>query len=505
MIYFIWPERSMVGGDRMVFNRVLPYYYLIIIQHISKNSKKRYTMTLIKSISGIRGTIGGFPGEGLSPIDVVRFTSAFGMWIKEKSGKSRPKVVVGRDARISGDMVKNLVIGSLQGLGIDVIHLGLATTPTTELAVIYHKADGGIILTASHNPKQWNALKLLNEKGEFLNAADGEKVLLMASQEAFDFADVDNLGQVTDDPDFLQLHIEDVLALDLVDEEAIAKADFTVAVDCVNSVGGLVIPELLKALGVKNILELYCEPNGQFPHNPEPLPEHLSDIANLIKQEKADVGFVVDPDVDRLAIINEDGTMFGEEYTLVAVADYVLSYTPGNTVSNLSSTRALRDVTVKRGGKYTASAVGEVNVVEQMKNTKAVIGGEGNGGIIYPESHYGRDALVGIALFLTHLAKKGKKCSELRREYPEYYMSKNKIELTAGIDVDAILEKVKELYESEQVTDVDGVKIDFVDCWVHLRKSNTEPIIRIYSEAATKQAADDLAQKIIDVIRAMVK
>jgi phosphomannomutase len=461
-------------------------------------------MTLIKSISGIRGTIGGNPGEGLSPIDVVRFTSAYGMWLKQRSGKTRNKVVVGRDARISGEMVKNLVVGSLQGLGIDVIQLGLATTPTTELAVIHHKADGGIILTASHNPKQWNALKLLNEKGEFLNGKDGEKVLDIAENEAFIFADVDDLGQITEDPDFLQMHIEDVLSLDLVDLDAIKKANFKVAVDCVNSVGGIAIPELLRALGVENVLELYCEPNGQFPHNPEPLPEHLTDIANLIKKEKADVGFVVDPDVDRLAIINEDGSMFGEEYTLVAVADYILSHTPGNTVSNLSSTRALRDVTVKHGGTYKAAAVGEVNVVETMRATNAVIGGEGNGGIIYPASHNGRDALVGIALFLSHLAKKGIKCSQLREQYPSYFMSKNKIELIAGIDVDAILEKIKVLYKSEQITDIDGVKIDCVDSWVHLRKSNTEPIIGIYSEAASKEAADALAYKIIDVINSMV-
>lgn len=461
-------------------------------------------MTLIKSISGIRGTIGGQPGEGLSPIDVVRFTSAYGMWLKQKCGKSRPKVVVGRDARISGLMVKNLVVASLQGLGIDVIHLGLATTPTTELAVIHHKADGGIILTASHNPKQWNALKLLNEKGEFLNASDGETVLHIAENEAFVYADVDALGHVTEDPDFLQMHIEDVLLLDLVDVEAIAKANFKVAIDCVNSVGGIALPELLKALGVTNILELYCEPNGEFPHNPEPLPEHLTEISELIRKEKADVGFVVDPDVDRLAIINEDGTMFGEEYTLVAVADYILSHTPGNTVSNLSSTRALYDVTQKHGGSYKASAVGEVNVVEMMKSTGAVIGGEGNGGVIYPASHYGRDALVGIALFLSHLAKKGVKCSQLRQEYPSYFMSKNKIELTAGIDVDAILEKVKVLYSKEKVTDIDGVKIDFSNSWVHLRKSNTEPIIRIYSEAESSEAADSLARDIINVIKSMV-
>ncbi len=461
-------------------------------------------MTLIKSISGIRGTIGGKPGDGLSPIDVVRFTSAYGMWLKQRNGKSRSKVVVGRDARISGDMVKNLVIGSLQGLGIDVIHLGLATTPTTELAVIHHKADGGIILTASHNPKQWNALKLLNERGEFLNSADGEKVLSIAENEGFDYAMVDDLGHVTEDPDFLQIHIEDILMLDLVDVEQIGKAGFKVAVDCVNSVGGLAIPELLKALGVKEVVELYCDPNGEFPHNPEPLPEHLTEISQLIIREKADVGFVVDPDVDRLAIINEDGTMFGEEYTLVAVADYVLSNTPGNTVSNLSSTRALADITKKHGGHYSASAVGEVNVVELMKNTGAVIGGEGNGGVIYPASHSGRDALVGIALFLSHLAKRKVKCSQLRREYPDYFISKNKIELGAGTNVDAILLKLKGLYKPEQINDIDGVKIDFVDSWVHLRKSNTEPIIRVYAEAMTRDKADNLAQSIIQQISTML-
>lgn len=461
-------------------------------------------MTLIKSISGIRGTIGGKPGDGLSPIDVVRFSSAYGMWLKQRCGKQQPKVVVGRDARISGDMVKNLVIGSLQGLGIDVVHLGLATTPTTELAVTHHKADGGIILTASHNPKQWNALKLLNEKGEFLSAADGEKILSIAENELFEYVEVDSLGKVTEDAHFLQKHVDEVLALELVDVDAIREAGFKVAVDCVNSVGGLAIPAMLRALGVSDILELYCEPNGQFPHNPEPLPEHLKDISELIKKEKADVGFVVDPDVDRLAIINEDGTMFGEEYTLVAVADYVLSKTPGNTVSNLSSSRALRDVTAKHGGTYYAAAVGEVNVVEKMRDVNAVIGGEGNGGIICPASHNGRDALVGVALFLTHLAKSGLKCSEMRKQYPAYFMSKNKIELTPGIDVDGILVKIKELYTSEKVTDIDGVKIDFANSWVHLRKSNTEPIIRIYSEAPTEKEAADLAEDMIRVIRTLI-
>jgi phosphomannomutase len=461
-------------------------------------------MTLIKSISGIRGTIGGKPGAGLSPIDIVRFTSAYGMWLKEHSSNKRLSVVVGRDARISGEMVKNLVVGSLQGLGIDVVHLGLATTPATELAVIHHKADGGIILTASHNPKQWNALKLLNEKGEFLSAKDGERVLKIASMEAFDYALVDSLGHVVEDEFFLRKHIEEVLSLELVDVNAIKNAGFKVAVDCVNSVGGIAIPALLRALGVDDVLELYCTPNGEFPHNPEPLPEHLSDIAELIVKEKADLGFVVDPDVDRLAIINEDGSMFGEEYTLVSVADYVLSHTPGNTVSNLSSTRALRDVTEKHGGKYYAAAVGEVNVVDKMREVSAVIGGEGNGGVIYPASHNGRDALVGVALFLTQLAKSGKACSELRKQYPSYFMSKNKIELTSDIDVDGILLKVKEIYKNEMVTDIDGVKIDFPDRWVHLRKSNTEPIIRIYSEAPSEKEAADLASNIINVIRKMV-
>ena len=462
-------------------------------------------MTLIKSISGIRGTIGGQPGEGFSPIDVVRFTSAYGMWLKERSGKLRPMVVVGRDARISGEMVKNLVVGSLQGLGIDVVHLGLATTPTTELAVTHSRADGGIILTASHNPKQWNALKLLNEKGEFLSAVDGERILDIAAREAFDYAEVDHLGQVTEDDSFLQKHIDAVLALRLVDVAAIKKAKFKVAIDCVNSVGGTAIPALLKALGVEDILELYCDPNGQFPHNPEPLPEHLTEISDLIKREKADVGFVVDPDVDRLAIINEDGTMFGEEYTLVAVADYVLTHTPGNTVSNLSSSRALRDVTEKHGGQYAAAAVGEVNVVDKMREMNAVIGGEGNGGIIYPASHNGRDALVGIALFLTHLAKKNMKCSALRAEYPSYYMSKNKVELTPEIDVDGILAQMKINYQAEKVTDIDGVKIDFADRWVHLRKSNTEPIIRIYAEAPSESKAAELAQSIMDEINKMAQ
>ncbi|MCU4164715.1 phosphoglucosamine mutase [Carboxylicivirga caseinilyticus] len=461
-------------------------------------------MTLIKSISGIRGTIGGRTGEGLSPLDVVKFTSAYGQWAKLRHPGIKLKIVVGRDARISGEMVKNLVIGSLQGLGIDVVNIGLATTPTTEIAVTEENANGGIILTASHNPKQWNALKLLNEKGEFLSAADGAEVLKIAEEESFVFADVDELGQVEEKDTYNDFHIQHVLNLEMVDVEAIKNANFTVAVDCVNSVGGIVLPDLLKALGVSKVIELYTEPNGQFPHNPEPLPEHLTEISNTIKEKKADVGFVVDPDVDRLAIINEDGSMFGEEYTLVAVADYLLAHKTGNTVSNLSSTRALADVTRAYGGEYTAAAVGEVNVVTAMKDTNALIGGEGNGGVIYPESHYGRDALVGIGLFLTHLAKAGISCSALRAKYPEYFISKNKIELTAGIDVDKILEQIKEKYSNEQINDIDGLKIDFAEKWVQLRKSNTEPIIRIYAEAKTMEDANELAKSIISDIKSII-
>lgn len=458
-------------------------------------------MTLIKSISGIRGTIGGEMGDGLNPVDIARFTAAYATLIGKNKKTSSNKIVVGRDARISGEMVSHLVIGTLLGMGFDVVNIGLATTPTTELAVTMEKAAGGIILTASHNPKQWNALKLLNEKGEFLNAKEGEEVLAIAENESFVFADVDKLGKLTDDFTYTKKHIDSVLALKLVDVEAIKKANFTVAIDCVNSVGGIAIPELLDALGVKKVEKLYCDPNGHFPHNPEPLPEHLTEISGLMKKGGIDVGFVVDPDVDRLAIINEDGSMFGEEYTLVAVADYVLQNTPGNTVSNMSSTRALRDVTAKYGGTYTASAVGEVNVVTAMKATNAVIGGEGNGGVIYPESHYGRDALVGIALFLTYLAKSGKKVSELRASYPQYYISKNKIELTPAIDVDGVLAVVKGSYKQYEVNDVDGVKIDFPTGWVHLRKSNTEPIIRIYSEAGTMEQADKFANAMIDEIK----
>jgi len=458
-------------------------------------------MTLIKSISGIRGTIGGPVGDGLNPLDIVRFTAAYATQIKASKQTKSTKIVVGRDARISGEMVNQLVIGTLLGMGFDVVNIGLATTPTTEIAVTMEKAAGGIILTASHNPKQWNALKLLNERGEFLNAVEGENVLKIAAEESFEFSQVDELGKLTEDFSYTQKHIESVLALELVDVAAIKAAGFSVAIDCVNSVGGIVIPELLEALGVKNIEKLYCEPNGQFPHNPEPLPEHLTEISNLMKQGKADVGFVVDPDVDRLAIICEDGSMFGEEYTLVSIADYVLQHTSGNTVSNLSSTRALRDVTNNRGGKYTAAAVGEVNVVTAMKATNAVIGGEGNGGVIYPASHYGRDALVGIALFLTQLAKSKLSVSALRKTYPEYYISKNKIQLTPAIDVDAILIAIKGIYKQFDVNDIDGVKIDFPTGWVHLRKSNTEPIIRIYSESGTAEQAEAFAKAIIEEIK----
>jgi phosphomannomutase len=459
-------------------------------------------MALIKSISGIRGTIGNVVNDNLTPLDLVRFTSAYAQWLKDNCDhNNKIKVILGRDARISGPMVEQIVSGTLMGMGIDVINLDLATTPTVEVAVPHFNADGGIILTASHNPKQWNALKLLNNKGEFLSGSDGEKVLQLAAEENMKFAEVDDLGSIESIDNFIDIHIQKIINLPLVDIDAIKRANFTVAIDCVNSVGGVSIPPLLKAIGVNNIIELYTEPNGEFPHNPEPLPEHLTEISSLIKEKRADLGFVVDPDVDRLAIINEDGTMFGEEYTLVAVADYILSNTKGNTVSNMSSTRALRDVTVKHGGSYTASAVGEVNVVVEMKNQNAVIGGEGNGGIIYPELHYGRDALVGIALFLTHLAKTGKKCSELRATYPQYTISKNKIELTPEIDVDKLLIKMKEVYASEKINDVDGVKIDFEEGWVHLRKSNTEPIIRIYAEGATTESANNLAQSVITKIK----
>ena len=459
-------------------------------------------MALVKSISGIRGTIGGRVAEGLSPVDVVRFVAAYATQRKAMLPDNKT-IVVGRDARLSGEMVDQLVCGTLVGMGYDVINIGLATTPTTELAVTGLNAAGGIILTASHNPKQWNALKLLNEKGEFLNDVEGKEVLAIAEAEDFNFAEVDNLGKITH-RDYLEDHVRDVMALELVDKAAIEAKNYTVAIDCVNSVGGLAIPAILKALGVKNIIELNCEPTGYFAHNPEPLPQNLTEISDLMREGKADVGFVVDPDVDRLAIICENGDMFGEEYTLVSVADYVLSKTPGNTVSNMSSTRALSDVTVKHGGLYSASAVGEVNVTTEMKRTNAVIGGEGNGGVIYPASHYGRDALVGIALFLSSLAQKGCKVSELRATFPEYCISKNRIDLTPEIDVDKVLEAVKEKYAGERINDKDGVKIDFADGWVHLRKSNTEPIIRVYSEAATMEEADALAQKVIDVVWAVV-
>ncbi|GHB38668.1 phosphoglucosamine mutase [Mongoliitalea lutea] len=459
-------------------------------------------MALIKSISGIRGTIGGKPGEGLTPLDVVKFTSAYGYWVKNHT--NNPKVVIGRDARISGEMVSKLVAATLQGLGIDVIDLGLSTTPTVELAVPLEKAGGGIILTASHNPIQWNALKLLNDKGEFISDAEGKAILESAEKEDFSFAEVKKLGSYTVKDDYIDKHIEHVLSLPLVDKEAIAARKFKVVIDCVNSTGGIALPKLLRALGVEEIEEMYCTPDGHFPHNPEPLPENLRDIAEKLNRGKYDLGIVVDPDVDRLCFMNEDGSAFGEEYTLVAVADYVLSQTPGNTVSNLSSTRALRDVTEKRGGEYQAAAVGEVNVVNKMKETNAIIGGEGNGGVIYPESHYGRDALVGIGLFLTHLAKFGKSISMLRATYPNYYISKNKIELTPEIDVDKVLEAIKAKYSKQPINDIDGVKIEFDKEWVHLRKSNTEPIIRIYSESASQATAEHLANKIISDIKEVI-
>ena len=456
-------------------------------------------MTLIKSISGIRGTIGGPVGDGLSPVDVVKFTSAYAKIIRKSSTIKTNKIVVGRDARLSGKMVEKLVCGTLMGMGFDVVNIGLASTPTTELAVTMEGACGGIILTASHNPKQWNALKLLNEKGEFLNKEEGEEVLALAENDDYEYVEVTELGKEIK-KDYTDKHIEAVLGLKLVDVEAIKKANFKVALDCVNSVGGIILPKLLNALGVNTVTSLYGEPTGDFQHNPEPLEKNLQDIMNLMAKGENDVAFVVDPDVDRLAIICENGEMFGEEYTLVSVADYVLSHTPGNTVSNLSSTRALSDVTRAHGGSYEAAAVGEVNVVTKMKATNAIIGGEGNGGVIYPESHYGRDALVGIALFLSHLAHKNMKVSELRKTYPTYYISKQKIELSPAIDVDAILKQVEEKFASEKVNTIDGVKIDFPEKWVHLRKSNTEPIIRIYSEAKTMQEADELGQEIINII-----
>lgn len=462
-------------------------------------------MTLIKSISGIRGTIGGKAGEGLNPLDIVKFTSAYATLIRKNGATDSNKIVVGRDARLSGEMVKHVVVGTLMGMGWDVVDIDLASTPTTELAVTMEGAAGGIILTASHNPKQWNALKLLNEKGEFLNKEEGNEVLRIAEAEDFEYADVEHVGSYRKDLSYNQKHIDSVLALDLVDVEAIRKAGFRVAIDCVNSVGGIILPQLLEQLGVQQVERLYCDPTGNFQHNPEPLEKNLGDIMNLMKKGNYDVAFVVDPDVDRLAMICEDGRMYGEEYTLVTVADYVLKHTPGNTVSNLSSTRALHDVTACYGGQYYASAVGEVNVTTKMKEVGAVIGGEGNGGVIYPASHYGRDALVGIALFLSHLAHEGKTVSELRATYPAYFMAKNRIDLTPDTDVDAILAKVKELYKDEKINDVDGVKIDFPDKWVHLRKSNTEPIIRVYSEAHTQEEAEEIGCQVMKVIRDLAR
>ncbi len=461
-------------------------------------------MTLIKSISGIRGTIGGLPGESLTPLDIIRFTSAFGTQLKGREKKESYSVVIGRDARISGEMASMLVAGTLMGLGIDVIDLGFATTPTVELGVTHHKADGGIIITASHNPGQWNALKLLNRDGEFISAVEGNELLEIASREKFVYAEAAKLGKITRFDAMNEIHIQQVLAMDLVDTGAIGKSGFRVAIDCVNSVGGIIIPQLLRALGVSDIIPLYCEPSGLFPHNPEPLPANLGAISEAVKLHHADVGFVVDPDVDRLVIINEDGSMFGEEYTLVAVADYVLQHTPGNTVSNLSSTRALLDITGNYGGTYTAAAVGEVNVVNEMKKTGSVIGGEGNGGVIYPALHYGRDALVGVALFLSSLAKSGKKCSELRKTFPDYYNSKNKIELKPGVNVDDIIANVRKKYASHPVNDKDGIRIDFDHEWVHLRKSNTEPIIRIISESTSPEKADALAAKMIQEIHELI-
>lgn len=468
-------------------------------------------MSLIKSISGIRGTIGGRAGEGLNPLDIVKFTSAYATLIRRTTNISSNKIVVGRDARISGEMVKNIVCGTLMGMGFDVVNIGLASTPTTEIAVTMEGACGGIIITASHNPRHWNALKLLNEKGEFLNAEEGNEVLSIAEAEDFDYADVDHIGSYTEDSTYDQKHVDMVLNLDLVDAEAIRRQHFKVAFDSINSVGGIILPRLLRAIGVEDITALYDKPTGDFQHNPEPLEKNLSDIMSLMAKGGKDVGFVVDPDVDRLAFICEDGTMYGEEYTLVTVADYILKHTPGNTVSNLSSTRALRDVTRKYGMEYNAAAVGEVNVVTKMKETNTVIGGEGNGGVIYPAAHYGRDALVGIALFLSHLAHERENnpsltVSQLRATYPEYAIAKNRIDLDPSTNVDAILAKVKDMYSSQpdtEVNNIDGVKIDFQDKWVHLRKSNTEPIIRVYSEAATIEAADEIGKTIMDIVYSM--
>lgn len=459
-------------------------------------------MTLIKSISGIRGTIGGRPNEGLTPVDIVKFTAAFGRLVQQNTGIN--KVVIGRDARISGDMVRNLVVGTLQSIGINVIDLGLSTTPTVEIAVPAEKAGGGIILTASHNPSEWNALKLINEKGEFINDEQGRLVLEIAEKLDFDFAEVNDLGKVELNDTYLQKHIDHILELDLVDVEAIKKANFSIAVDAVNSSGGIFVPALLKALGVNVVHELYCEPHGNFPHNPEPLAENLQDLSKLVVEKNADLGIAVDPDVDRLCFVMENGEMFGEEYTLVAVADYILQHSPGNTVSNLSSTRALKDVTLKHGGKYFTAAVGEVNVVNKMKEVDAVIGGEGNGGIIYPATHYGRDALVGIALFLTHLANKNQKISTLKASYPEYHMSKNKITLEPGMDIDAILKSIQAQYHDIPHSTIDGLKIDFEEEWVHLRRSNTEPIIRVYTEASSPEKAKALADIIVNNVKSLI-
>jgi phosphomannomutase len=461
-------------------------------------------MTLIRSISGIRGTIGGIPGDSLTPLDLVRFTTAFGAQLRSRVNKDKYTVVIGRDARVSGEMTALIVAGTLMGMGIDVIDLGLASTPTVEIGVTHLQADGGIILTASHNPGQWNALKLLNSQGEFISAEEGAELLDMVAQDRFIYAEAGQLGKIARFTTMDAVHIDQVIRMDLVDTDAIRKAEFRVALDCVNSVGGIVIPALLKALGVSDIVPLYCEPSGLFPHNPEPLPQHLGDISKVVINQGADVGFVVDPDVDRLVIINEDGSVFGEEYTLVAVADYVLQHSPGNTVSNLSSTMALRDITRQHGGNYSAAAVGEVNVVVEMKRTGAVIGGEGNGGVIYPALHYGRDALVGIALFLSYLARSGKKCSDLRKAYPDYYNSKNKIELKPGVDVDSIISRVREKYSHQPMNDRDGIRIDFEGEWVHLRKSNTEPIIRIVSESASPEKAGALAGKLIQDIHEII-
>jgi phosphomannomutase len=466
-------------------------------------------MTLIRSISGIRGTIGGKPSEGLTPHDIVKYASAYAVWLKQKNAQSNGKprhlkIVIGRDARVSGEMLNHIVTGTLLGMGIDVLDIGLSTTPTVEMAVSMEKAHGGIILTASHNPKQWNALKLLNEKGEFISAADGEKLLKIAEKNEYEYPHADFIGKYTQADGYIDSHIEKILQLPLVNVQAIKSSKFKVVIDCVNSTGGIALPKLLKALGVSNVIELYCEPTGLFPHNPEPLPEHLSSIANAVVKNNAHLGIVVDPDVDRLALVQEDGEMFGEEYTLVAVADYVLQNTKGNTVSNLSSTRALRDITEKHGCMYAASAVGEVNVVEKMKDIDAVIGGEGNGGIIYPELHYGRDAMVGIALFLSHLAVFGKSCSKLRKQYPAYYISKNKIELNRDVDLVRVLKAIKNKYKKQPLNTVDGIKIEFEKEWVHLRQSNTEPIIRIYSESDSLAKANHLATKMIADIKELM-